>query len=134
MTMARKRFAAGLVGLIALGVAAAAGVAGQDGGRASGTVREIRLVVRNMTYYVEGDSQPNPTLQLHRGEQVSLRLRNDDRGMIHDFAVAAWNIGTPSLAAGEEARLDFTVPDAAGAAAYACTPHGQIMRGTMMVE
>lgn len=134
MTMARKRFAAGLVGLIALGVAAAAGVASQDDGRASGPVHEIRLVVRNMTYYVEGDSEPNPTLQLRRGERVSLRLRNDDPGMIHDFAVAAWKVGTPSLAAGGEARLDFTVPDAAGAAAYACTPHGQIMRGTMSVE
>ncbi len=132
--MARKQFAAGLVGLMALAAAAVAGVAIQDGGRASGPVHEIRLVVRNMTYYVEGNSEPNPTLPLRRGERVRLRLRNDDPGMIHDFAVAAWNVGTPSLTAGEEARLDFTVPDAAGASPYACTPHGQTMRGTMTVE
>lgn len=132
--MAGTRFAAGLMGLVALAAAAAAVVASQEGARAPGAVHEIRLVVRDMSYYVDGSPEPNPTLQVRRGERVSLRLRNEDPGMIHDFAVAAWNVGTPPLAAGEEARLDFAVPDHAGAAAYACTPHGQIMRGTMTAE
>ena len=96
--------------------------------------REIRLVARDMTYYVEGQSAPNPGLRIARGEKVRIVLRNEDPGMTHDFTVSAWNLRMPPVAAGEEARLAFSAPSEAGAAAYACSPHGQTMRGTMTVE
>ena len=35
--------------------------------------REIRLVVREMTYYVEGEHTPNPTLHVRRGGSGKMR-------------------------------------------------------------
>jgi hypothetical protein len=97
-------------------------------------VHEIRLVVRDMTYYVEGNSAPNPTLVLHRGEQVRVVLRNDDPGMTHDFAVDAWNARIPRIHGGEQASVQFQAPAHAGPGTYSCTPHGEMMRGTIQVE
>jgi plastocyanin len=97
-------------------------------------VREIRLTVRDMTYYADGRSDPNPALTVRRGEQVRVVLRNEDPGMTHDFAVPAWNVRTPRLDAGAEAVLHFQVPEQAGANTYSCTPHGEMMKGTITVE
>ena len=129
MKMSKRRMAAVAV-LVALGGAAtmAAVIPRRP------PVREIRLVVRDMTYYVEGEAAPNPPLRARTGERVRVILRNDDPGMTHDFGIAAWNALTPRLQAGGEARLEFTAPVQPGTAAYACTPHGQMMRGTVTVE
>lgn len=96
-------------------------------------VHEIRLVVRDMAYYAEGESTPNPSLQVERGERVRVVLRNDDPGMIHDFGVSAWDARTPSLRTGDEATFEFTAPDQPGETTYACTPHGQTMRGRLTI-
>jgi plastocyanin len=100
----------------------------------SDRVREIHLVARDMTYYVDGQNEPNPTLQVARGERVRVRLINRDPGMSHDFSVRTWNKGTSLIVNGEQAVIEFTAPDTAGEAAYACTPHGEMMRGTIRVE
>jgi plastocyanin len=100
----------------------------------SGPVHEIRLVVRDMSYYVEGSAAPNPTLTVQRGERVRVTLRNEDDGMAHDFAVRAWNAGTPRLSGGAEAVIQFQAPEQPGVATYSCTPHGEMMRGTITVE
>jgi plastocyanin len=98
-------------------------------------VREIRLVVRNMTFYVEGEMEPNPTLIVRAGEQVRVVVRNDEPGMRHDFAVRAWDIGTRMLEdRGEAATVTFRVPAARGDHTYLCTPHAKKMRGTIRVE
>jgi plastocyanin len=98
-------------------------------------VREIRLVVRNMTFYVEGEMEPNPTLIVRAGEQVRVVVRNDEPGMRHDFAVRAWDIGTRMLEdRGEAATVTFRVPAARGDHTYLCTPHEKKMRGTIRVE
>jgi plastocyanin len=97
-------------------------------------VREIRLVARDMTYYVEGQEDPNPTLRLSRGERVRIRLINRDPGMTHDFGVRAWNAATGLVANQGEAVVELTVPAKSGDASYACTPHGEMMRGTIRVE
>jgi plastocyanin len=98
-------------------------------------VREIRLVVRNMTFYVEGEMEPNPTLIVRAGEQVRLVLRNDEPGMRHDFAVQAWEVGTRILEdRGEADTVTFRVPAGRGEHVYLCTPHSQMMRGTIRVE
>jgi plastocyanin len=97
-------------------------------------VREIHLVARDMTYYIEGQNQANPTLAVSRGERVRVRLINRDPGMSHDFSVRTWNKGTSLIVSGEQAVIEFTAPDKAGEAAYACTPHGEMMRGTIRVE
>lgn len=122
---------------IAAGVAAILLVCGVVGAAVLPRVapaREIRLVARDMAYYVEGESTPNPRLRIARGERVRIVLRNEDPGMMHDFTIAAWKVQTARVAAGEEARLTFSAPAEPGPAAYACSPHGQTMRGTMTVE
>jgi FtsP/CotA-like multicopper oxidase with cupredoxin domain len=100
----------------------------------SDPVREIRLVARDMTYYIEGQNQANPTLAVFRGERVRVRLINRDPGMSHDFSVRTWNKGTSLIVNGEQTVIEFTAPDKPGEAAYACTPHGEMMRGTIRVE
>jgi plastocyanin len=98
-------------------------------------VREISLVVRDMTFYVEGEAEPNPTLRVGAGEQVRLVLKNDEAGMRHDFAVNAWQIGTRMLdERGEEDTVTFRAPSAPGDQTYHCTPHSKMMRGTIRVE
>lgn len=105
--------------------------------RATGTPssREIRMVVLDMTFYLEGKDEPNPTLRLHAGEQIRLVLRNDDAGMGHDFAISSWRVVTPLLnTQGAEAVVVFRVPQQRGTYTYDCTPHAKIMRGNIQVE
>ena len=54
--------------------------------------REITLVVRDMTFFLESDPlHPNPTIDVKTGERVRVIVKNQDRGMTHDFAVPAIN-------------------------------------------
>lgn len=97
--------------------------------------REIRIVVQDMTFYIEGHDEPNPTLRLRAGEQIRLVLRNEDPGMTHDFAVRSWQVMTPLLnARGAEAVVVFRVPQRRGTYTYNCTPHATIMRGDIQVK
>ena len=105
--------------------------------RASGTPspREIRMVVRDMTFYIEGQDEPNPALRLRAGERIRLVLRNEDPGMSHDLAVSGWKLQTPLLnERGAEAVVIFQVPEVRGTYTYSCTPHATIMRGDIQVE
>jgi plastocyanin len=100
-----------------------------------GAVHEIRLVVRNMNFYVDGDPQPNPTLTVRAGEQVRLVLKNDDPGMRHDFVVQAWDVATRMLQdSGQQDSITFTAPATTGDQVYYCTPHSKLMRGTIRVQ
>jgi plastocyanin len=96
--------------------------------------REMRVVVRDMNFYVDGQSAPNPTLRLRAGETVRLVLRNEDEGMKHDFAIPAWNAATKKIESGEEAAVTFRVPDEPSSQSYTCRPHSAIMQGTILVE
>lgn len=117
-----------LIGAVAVAAIVPRVPSGSDG------PREIRLVARDMTYYLEGQLEPNPTLRVRRGERVRIVLRNDDRGISHDLAVAAWKVYTPLIIGIGEAVMEFRAPEAAGEEAYWCTPHGEMMRGTIRVE
>jgi Copper binding proteins, plastocyanin/azurin family len=97
-------------------------------------VRELRLVVRDMTYYVDGQDQPNPTLKFRAGERVKLVLRNDDEGMQHDFRVRTWDVGTGIIDGKGEDSVTFRVPARRGEDTYSCTPHPSSMRGTIAIE
>ena len=92
-------------------------------------VHEIRLVAKNMTYYADGSEDPNPTLRLVPGEQVRVTIRNDDRGMSHDFGIPAFRVGTSIVEFGTEKSVTFKVPDNPSAASYICTPHSAMMSG-----
>jgi plastocyanin len=96
--------------------------------------REITLVVRDMTFYVEGDrEQPNPLITLRRGERVRVVLQNDERGMTHDFALPALGVATDLLDWKERDEVTFTVPDQPGTYEYVCSPHRLMMKGTLKV-
>jgi plastocyanin len=98
------------------------------------TPREIRINVRDMTYYVEGSSQPNPTLRLEPGRRVRVVLNNNDAGMSHDMQVPAWGVGTRLLKGKGSATIDFTVPNLRGTYPYKCTPHSEMMQGIIEVK
>ena len=124
-----------IAGLIIGIAAAAATLLPMLASSGSDDVREIRLVVRDMTYYLDGQAEPNPTLTVKAGEQVRLLLRNDDPGMRHDFVVKGWAIGTRMLEErGEHDAVTFRVPAERGDQPYHCTPHAKMMRGTIRVE
>ena len=96
--------------------------------------REIVLVARDMTFYVDGLAGPNPDIRVKPGEQITLTLKNQDAGMTHDVAVSAWGTAVPEIRGVGSSRVTFTVPRKAGRAEYVCRPHSQMMRGTLVIE
>jgi hypothetical protein len=100
------------------------------------TTRELRVVARGMTYYVDGAPSPNPELAFAPGEQVHLVFRNEDKGMLHDFRIPEWRVTTGMTEGGSERSIDFRVPaGAAGSTAtYRCTPHSAMMAGTITLR
>jgi len=96
--------------------------------------REIRLVVKDMTFYVEGQDSPNPTLHARSGERIRLILSNAEPGMSHDFRIDAWRVHTRLLKGKGQDSVEFTVPDARGSHEYRCTPHAEMMNGTIVVN
>jgi plastocyanin len=101
---------------------------------ASAEPREIRLVVRDMTFYVEGLDTPNPTLEARPGERIRLVLSNTESGMSHDFRIDAWRVQTRTLKGKGQASIEFTVPETRGTHEYRCTPHTEMMNGTIVVN
>jgi plastocyanin len=97
-------------------------------------VREVTVVVRGMTYYLDGKDEPNPSLKFSAKEQVRLTLRNEDEGMSHDFSIRSWGVGTKVLEGKGQQTITFRVPSASGSAAYSCTPHSAMMSGSIVVE
>ena len=95
---------------------------------------ELRLVVRDMAFHVDGQEELNPTLRFKAGQRVRLTLVNDDIGVAHDFTVPAWDVRTPLLATRGDTAVDFIVPPKPGTHNYTCTPHSTMMRGSIEVE
>lgn len=127
----RTLVAAILICVAALAVSLLPMIASSD----PGAVRDVRIVVRDMAFYVDGGAEPNPPITLRAGEQVRFRVRNEDAGMRHDFSVKAWTLGTRMLEdRGEEDEVIFRVPAERGTQTYQCTPHPRMMTGTIRVE
>jgi hypothetical protein len=96
--------------------------------------REIRLVARDMTFYLEGSTEPNPTLAFRAGEKVRLILKNEDAGIDHNFSIPTWDASTRLLEGRGEDAIEFKVPKRKGSEKYTCTPHSEMMRGTIRIE
>jgi plastocyanin len=101
---------------------------------ASADVREVRLVVRGMTYYAAQSTEENPTLRLVRGEKIRLVLTNEDPGYSHNLVAPVLGVSTPLLEQGKSQSVEFRVPDVSGVYSYECGPHSQMMRGTIAIE
>jgi plastocyanin len=102
--------------------------------RSGPSTREVTLVARGMAFYVDDDpSTPNPTLEVKAGERVRVVLRNEDRGMTHDFAVPVVAAAMNAIRWNESGDMTFDVPDTPGTYEYVCRPHALMMRGTIRV-
>jgi len=124
-----SRLIAVVVGVVVVGTLAAAAAVQQ---RAPD--REITLVARGMAFYLLGDSvTPNPTLRLRAGERVRVNLRNDDRGITHDFAFPTVDAALDQLDWNEEGHVVFDVPTTPGRYEYICRPHALMMSGVIIV-
>ena len=124
----RKIFGIGLALVCGVGLAAATTNLREE-------PRTITLTARGMAFYLDGDSTPNPTLVLRRGERVRLTLTNQDRGMTHDFAVESLDLATrPLPRAGTATSLVFEAPEQPGESEYVCTFHALMMKGVLKVE
>ena len=132
MSTRKQHVAIGLIGAVVFSIATIAAIVPRE--EPANRIHEIHLVVRDMTYYIEGSSDPNPTLTVRRGEQVKVMLRNEEAGMTHDFGVRAWNARTARLDYREQGVVQFQAPDQPGLGTYACTPHAEMMQGTIRVE
>ena len=97
--------------------------------------REITLVARGMAFYMLGDpSPPNPVIRVKAGERIRVVLRNDDRGITHDFAVPSFDAALDQIDWNEADDVTFDVPTTPGRYEYICRPHTLMMRGTLIVE
>jgi plastocyanin len=100
----------------------------------AGPVREIRLVVRDMAFYVESDlATPNPDIEVRAGERVRIVLANRERGMVHDFAVPALSAALEPVKWNETSESVIEIPARPGDFQYVCRPHEAMMRGTLRV-
>ena len=105
-----------------------------NAGDDASAARVIHLVARDMTFYVAGEPEPNPTIHARAGERIRLVLNNADGGMSHDFAIRSWRVTTSLLKGKGEVSVEFTVPEARGSYIYSCTPHAEMMSGILIVN
>ena len=97
--------------------------------------RDIRLVVKDMAFYLESDLKtPNPTLDIKAGERVRIILRNQDRGLTHDFAIPSLTQAVDQIDWNESDDVVFSAPARPGTYPYECQPHRLMMRGTIRVQ
>ncbi len=107
---------------------------GAPDGSTDPSAREIHLVAKDMTFYVEGQAAPNPTLHARPGERLRIVLINTDTGMSHDFVIRSWSVNTRLLKGKGQDSIEFTVPDTRGSHLYSCSPHAEMMGGTIVVN
>jgi plastocyanin len=96
--------------------------------------REITLVARDMAFYLDGDfDRPNPVIEVKAGEHVRIVVRNEERGMTHDFAVPRLGAAVDLLDWNEQGQVTIEVPSTPGTYEYVCNPHRLMMQGTLKV-
>jgi plastocyanin len=97
-------------------------------------IREVRITARDMSFQVEKVGGLNPTMALTAGEQVRVTIRNEDKGMLHDFSIPEWGVRTGGVEWGDERSITFRVPATASTLSYVCTPHSVMMSGRITVS
>lgn len=96
--------------------------------------REVRLVARDMAFYLPGGATPNPTLHAAPGERLRIVLVNEDSGMTHDVVAEGLGLATAVIPFGEVAGAVVRMPERPGAHDYLCSLHPVLMRGVIRVE
>ena len=95
--------------------------------------REIKLVTRNMAFYLEGSDVRNPVLTMRAGEALRVVLRNEDIGITHSFEVGTWDQAVLSAKGGLTEAAVIEIPNHPGQYEYVCGPHPALMRGVVEV-
>ena len=95
--------------------------------------REVTLVARGMTFYLENGDLPNPTLTFKAGDRVRIVFKNQDRGIQHNFAVPSFKAELDPIGWNQSSDVVFDVPENPGTYEYWCRPHMMMMRGTIIV-
>ena len=96
--------------------------------------REITLVVRGMAFYLDGNELPNPTITVKAGERIRVVVRNEERGIMHDFTVPALRVALEPIGWNESSDVVLAIPETPGVYDYWCRPHMTMMRGTIIVK
>ena len=103
--------------------------------RAGSGELELTLIARDMAFYLDGDPQPNPTLELGRGQQVRIHFINEDRGVTHDLWLPDLGVSTAPLPGdGSRETLSFRTPDETLDSSYACTRHMAMMTAALEIR
>ena len=129
MSVLGRRFSPRLIG----GLAASMLVLTLMPALSSPPTREITLLARGMAFYLEDDPEtPNPVIEVRAGERIRLVLRNQERGMTHDFAVKDLDAAMNPIRWNESSDIVIDVPQP-GTYEYVCRPHSLMMRGEFRV-
>ena len=96
-------------------------------------VRDITLVVRDMAFYLDGGTEPNPTIQVRTGETVQLTLLNRDPGLKHNLTIEALGLDMPHLETDASMKVRLRAPSRPGRLPYVCAPHSEMMHGVIEV-
>ena len=100
----------------------------------STATREVTLVVKGMAFYLEDDlTTPNPMIDIKAGERVRIVIKNQDRGLTHDFAFPAAKAFSKELTWNQTGQVRFKAPKTAGTYEYYCQPHRLMMKGIIRV-
>ncbi|HSL81749.1 MAG TPA: hypothetical protein VLF66_03180 [Thermoanaerobaculia bacterium] len=103
-------------------------------GEAAPEPREVRLVARDMAFYLLGDATPNPTLRAAPGERLRIVLVNEEAGMTHDVVAEGLGLATRVIGKGETTSAVVRMPERPGAHEYLCSLHPVLMRGVIEVR
>jgi plastocyanin len=96
--------------------------------------REVTLVVKGMAFYLENDLKtPNPMIDIKAGERVRIVIKNQDRGLTHDFAFPASKALSKELTWNQTDDVSFRAPKTPGTYEYYCQPHRLMMKGIIRV-
>lgn len=87
------------------------------------SLRTIVVTAKDMQFNLT-----KPDMPIAPGESIRIILHNDDPGMKHDLVLPDLGIRTPLLKAGEQATLEFIMPDS-GVLEYFCSLHPVSMSG-----
>lgn len=130
---ATAAFLATALALVAVGLGGGLDLRPEARPEARPEPREVRLVARNMAYYLPGEETPNPTLRFTVGERVRIVLENADPGMAHDVVAPGLGLATPLIAGGARTGVELRMPARPGTHEYLCSLHPVLMRGWVEV-
>ena len=96
---------------------------------------ELTVRAREMAFYVDGVTGPNPPLVLPADRRVRLTLVNQDRGVEHDLALPELDRKTRILPGdGSRQTIAFRTPAEPTTALYSCSLHRLMMRGRVEIR